>query len=371
MSFWGYERGAGAGGVRNYVAVVASVICSTTPVRAIGAAFPEALAVAHQYGCGQMGEDLAQTQRTLVGVAANPNVAAALVVGLGCENNQAPVLAQAMQTGKPVEVIGIQELGGSDKTVRKGVEIVDRLIRTTRLERALLTSDRLTVGVLGVEPDDEAYERVSPAVGRAVDALVAAGARVILGVGPGLAPAGAALAERAKDAATAERLAALGDGLARRRWHRPVEGKLTVRPWTDEERAKSRAELRLCGSAPVGAALDYAERPQSAGLALMAVPSNPVEAMSGLVAGGAAVIVVASARGLLSGALGAPTLVVAPERAGFDPFEEFVDVKLSSGDERGADRVLERLYAVASGEKTRTEEQALSAFAISQVGTPF
>lgn len=370
MTFMGYVRESGDGGARNYVAVVASVICSTTPVRAIGAAFAEALPVVHQYGCAQMGDDLAQTRRTLAGVAANANVAAVLVVGLGCENNQAPVLAQSIQSSKPIETIGIQELGSSEKTTRTGIEVVERLIRDTRSERTALKADRLTVGVVGVEPDGETLARIYPAVGRAIDALVESGARVILGMGAGLAPAGAAMAERARDSEAAGRLWAMGEGLAKRRWHRPVEGKLSRRPWTDEEIAHARSALAISGSAPIDAVVDYAQRPPRSGLALMAVPSDPVEAMSGLVAGGASVIIAASARGLLTGALGAPTIVVAPQSRDFDLLEEFVDVKLDR-ESGGADRILERLYAVASGEETQTERQRLSGFAISQVGTPF
>lgn len=371
MSFMGYEREAGACGTRNYVAVVASVICSTTPVREIGEAFPESIPIVHQYGCAQMGDDLVQTRRTLAGVAANPNVAAALVVGLGCENNQAPVLAQSIPANKPVEVIGIQELGSSEKTVQAGVSAVRRLIGSTRSERVSLTPDRLTVGVVGVEPDADALASVYPAVGRAIDTLVRAGARVIVGVGAGLAPAGRQMAERASDPETVESLARMSDGLLRRRWHQPSDGKLSLRPWTDEEMTRSRLELALLGSAPIDGVVDYAERPTHGRLVPMVVPSNPVEAMTGLVAGGASVIVAASSRGLLTGALGAPTLVVAPERGGFDAFQEFVDVGVSTDTERESERIVERVYAVASGDETATERQRLTGFAISQVGTPF
>ena len=371
MAFLGFARDDGAGGARNYVAVVASVICSTTPVRTIGAAFSEAISIVHQYGCAQMGDDLTQTRRTLAGVAANPNVAAALVVGLGCENNQAPVLARSIPVNKPVEVIGIQELGGADQTVRAGIDAVRRLIDCTRRERSALPASRLTVGVLGVEPDPETRSKVYPAVGRSIDAFVAAGARVILGVGPGLAPAGRRLAARARDGETAGRLEEMGDGLQRRRWHMPRGGKLDVRPWTEAEAAAAQHELSITGTAPVETLVDYAERPAREGLALMAVPSDPVEAMTGLVAGGAAVIVAASSRGLLAGALGAPTLVVAPDRDGLDPFASFVDVAVGGDVDREAARLVERVYEVASGAETATERERLFGFAISQVGTPF
>ena len=47
------------------------------------------VAFPHGEGCGQnVGPDLQQLQRTLTGVLSHPNIAGAIILGLGCEVNQ-------------------------------------------------------------------------------------------------------------------------------------------------------------------------------------------------------------------------------------------------------------------------------------------
>ena len=173
----------------------------------------------------------------------------------------------------------------------------------------------LCVGVLGVEGDERAYTSVYPAVGAVVDRLVNAGARVIVGMSGAMAPRADALLSRATTELARGRLASLAQGLVRKQWLETFHGDTLTRPYTDEERARAERELALCGGAPVTSVVAYAERPEQPGLTVMTVPQNPVEAMAGVVAGGANIILVASSRGLFSGAIACPTLVVAPAPA--------------------------------------------------------
>lgn len=373
MQFQGFVRDDSQVGTRHRVAVVASVICSSTPVSQIARAFPGVVAITHQFGCAQVGDDIEQTRRSLVGTAANPNVSAVLVVGLGCETNQADEFAALIPPNKPIEVIGIQQLGGSEKVVRAGQEIVGRMIAAG--ERALRTPHSLSglvVGVLRVDADDHTREAVHPAVGAMVDVLVEQGARVIVGLSKGLAPAGASLAERAHDPEVRDALRRLDGGLSRRRWLKVHDDWTVSRPWTAEERAAAMSEASLTGSAPISGLVSYAAIVDSPGLHFMAVSTDPVEAMAGLAAGGANVIVVASRRGLFAGSPIVPTMVVAPFDEGERGLRGLVDVQVRAGDalSEGA-RLLERVRSVASGEECALEREQLSDFAISQVGTAY
>ena len=106
--FAGFARPDGRVGTRNYVALVSTVNCSASTVRAIADRFrsPDVMRdfpgvdgvvpLAHKSGCGQaMGSaDYHQLQRTLSGMADHPNVGAYLLAGLGCEVNQAMAMAQ-------------------------------------------------------------------------------------------------------------------------------------------------------------------------------------------------------------------------------------------------------------------------------------
>ena len=64
----------------------------------------------------------------MVGTGSNPNVGAVIVVGLGCETAEAPLIAEGIaKTGKPVELIVIQEAGGSIKTIQQGAQMAQKL----------------------------------------------------------------------------------------------------------------------------------------------------------------------------------------------------------------------------------------------------
>ncbi|MFC6730636.1 UxaA family hydrolase, partial [Natronoarchaeum mannanilyticum] len=87
-SFEAYRRDDGRAGVRNRVLVVPSVICSHIVAERIAEREDGAVCAPHDHGCGQIGDDHDQTERTLLNLARNPNVAGATVVGLGCEHLQ-------------------------------------------------------------------------------------------------------------------------------------------------------------------------------------------------------------------------------------------------------------------------------------------
>lgn len=370
----GYPRQTGDAGTRNVVAVIASVICSTAPVEEIARSVPGAVAITHSYGCSQVGDDLSQTRRTLIGTAAHPNVSAVLVVGLGCETNQADEFAAMIPQNKPISVLGIQQLGGSLPVVRQGVEIVGREADNAfKTGRQPVGIQGLTVGVLAIDVDESAGEHLFPAIGALVDEISDAGGRVILGLSKPLAPAGSKLAERAVASDAKQTLQHLARGLTRRRWQE-IQGDWNVgRPWTPEEQAVADQYVLVTGKAPIQGMVSFAEGVKTPGLHLMSVPSNPLEAMAGLVAGGANLIVVASKRGILSGSPIAPTVVVTPADPENDWFSDLVDFQVDP--DRApvgeAQRLLGKLLDIASGEMTALEREGMADFSIPKIGTSY
>ena len=103
----GFRRPDQKVGIRNHMLVIPSVICAGHVAESIARSVPGAVCLANQYGCGQMGEDLEQTFRTLVGMGRNPNVGAVLVVGLGCEllRPDASLSAQLSQVAEVLNLI--------------------------------------------------------------------------------------------------------------------------------------------------------------------------------------------------------------------------------------------------------------------------
>ena len=123
--FHGYPRSDGSVGVRNYVLVVPTVICSAVVCERIAAALPDTVvALPHLAGCGQLGPDMRMTHETLAAYCQHPNVGAVLVVALGCEQVVAQTLADAARrAGKPREIVAIQGEGGTLRTIAKGTRI--------------------------------------------------------------------------------------------------------------------------------------------------------------------------------------------------------------------------------------------------------
>ena len=126
MRFMGYRRPDGRVGVRNHVVVVSTVMCSSTVTGAIADA-TGSVPVTHEGGCLELGPARDHTERVLRGVVSHPNVAAALVVGLGCEQIQAESLAAAAR-GKPIRLLEVRDAGGTEHARSQGVELAQELL---------------------------------------------------------------------------------------------------------------------------------------------------------------------------------------------------------------------------------------------------
>src|SRR5215208_2488272 len=96
------------------------------------------------------GPDHRQLERTLAGFARHPNVAAYLVVGLGCETGQAihlienQGLIQLNASQRKPNVLTIQECGGISKTVEAGVRALAELLpQADDVRRTEVAADKL------------------------------------------------------------------------------------------------------------------------------------------------------------------------------------------------------------------------------------
>ncbi|MBX0329814.1 altronate dehydratase family protein [Oscillochloris sp. ZM17-4] len=201
-SFMGYRRPSGRAGTRNALAIVGTVNCSAHTVRRIAARaraellprFPnvsDIIAVAHKSGCATRAgsPELELLQRTLAGFARHPNVAAAVFVGLGCEVNQwdALLATQAERLG-PLDVppyLGIQETGGVAETVEAGLRAVERLLPyANQFTREPLPVSELCLALQCGGSDGFSGITANPALGHAVDLLVAHGGTAVLSETP-------------------------------------------------------------------------------------------------------------------------------------------------------------------------------------------
>jgi altronate hydrolase len=378
-TFQGIVRAGGRVGTRNYIGVLTSVNCSATVARRIADAFPDAslppgvdgvVAFTHQGGCGgsSLSADIAVLQRTLAGYAGHPNFASVLIVGLGCEANQIPAWleGQGLQAGPALRTLTIQEAGGTARAIEAGVAIVRELVEAAAtIGRQTVPASHLTVGLQCGGSDGWSGVTANPALGVAVDLLVAQGGSAMLSETPEIWGAEHLLLRRAASQDVADRLN------ARLAWWReyadrhgmelnnnPSPGNLKGGLTTILE--KSLGAVAKSGSTPLNDVIGYAEPLTAKGLSFMDSPGYDPCSATGQIASGANLIVFTTGRGSVFGAKPAPSIKVASNARLASWMDEDMDVDASpvltgtSMEEVGR-LIFERMLAVASGEPSKSE----------------
>lgn len=383
QTFWGYRRPhSGRVGVRNHVLILPSVVCSNTVVQRIAQQVPDAVFITHQHGCAQVGDDVDQTRRTLIGYATNPNVAGVLVVSLGCETIEGDKVAEAIAaTGQDTEFLGIQESGGIKATVELGVQKVRELQeRARRYEREEVPLSELILAVQCGGSDAFSGITANPALGIASDLLVGAGGTVMLAEVPECLGAEHLLAARAISPAVGEQVIA-----AVRRYEEdalrmgvdlnkgnPAPGNIKGGLTTIEE--KSIGALKKGGSTPLMEVIGYAEAPTKRGLVLQDTPGNDIESVTGNLAGHAQMVVFTTGRGSVTGAAIAPVIKVATNTPMYEKMRDNMDINAGTvvdGTETlraVGERMFAEMIAVANGKQTRSEEWGCNEFGINRIG---
>lgn len=369
MGFLGFERPDGSFGVRNYVLVVPSVACACEVAHAISSRVDGVVSFLHHQGCCQLPHDIEVVERTLIGLGLNPNVAAVLIVGLGCETVDVGRVADGVaRSGKQVKVLGIQESGGYSKAVDKGLKIVkDMAYASSKARRSSTDIGNLTVGLKCGASDTTSGLVSNPAVGRAVDRLVGAGGTAIMGETTEFIGAEHLIAGRAKDDRVREALLAIVKHMEDRikalgfdmRGSQPTPGNIAGGITTIEE--KSLGAIVKGGSSPVMGVLEYSDRPPGRGLYIMDTPGFEPHVITGLAAGGSQIIVFTTGMGAPHGFPITPVVKVCGNPKTCTSMGEHIDVCLAdvlegerSLDEAG-EAILEEVIEVASGKRTKAE----------------
>ena len=387
MELMGYQRENGTFGIRNHLLIIPASVCAVEVAGRIAEGIG-AVSLPHQHGCCQMGEDFRQTVRTLTGFGKNPNVGAVLVVGLGCEGIQAAQIAEEIQiTGKPVEYITIQECGGTTKTVAQGVTIGKKFAET--LSSANKVPFPLGHLILGMEcggSDPTSGIVANPAIGIASDQLISCGGSSILSETTEVIGAEHILAKRFLDLAQRERFLAMVADVETRalsvgedlRGSQPTPGNIQGGLSTIEE--KSLGCMHKAGdTTPFLGALAYGEivPTENPGLYFMDSPGEDIDSITGMVAGGAQLIVFTTGRGTPTGYPIAPVIKITGNPQTYETMEENIDInggKVILGETRLEElgqEIFEKMLAVANGEETKAEKLGHKEFGIYRIGYTF
>ena len=174
MNFYGYHRKNGAVGVRNYLVIMSTVICANEIAEAISQKVPDSVPILHPQGCCQMPVDLKRVTSTLAGLGINPNVGAVLLVSLGCEGVNLKELEKRIKnSGRPVEKLVIQDIGGITNAVNKGVELANLLAEElNKQHKEPADISNLVVGIKCGSSDTLSGLLTNPIVGLTVDKII-------------------------------------------------------------------------------------------------------------------------------------------------------------------------------------------------------
>jgi altronate hydrolase len=407
-TFQGYLRPDGRVGTRNYIAVISTVNCSASTSKYIAdrfrggawkADYPNVdgvFAITHKGGCGLPfeGPDQQILERVLGGFANHSNVAAYVIVGLGCEMSYASHLIETQQlvplneapNGKeraargPL-VLNIQEQGGIAKTVEAAVQAVHKLLpQANSWKRTEQPASKLNVALECGGSDGNSGVTANPALGVAADLIVSQGGTVVLGETTEIYGAEHLLTRRAVRRDVGEKL------VARIKWwewytgqfgaeinNNPSPGNKAGGLTTIYE--KSLGALAKGGSTPLVDVLGYAERVDRPGLIFMDTPGYDPPCTTGLVAGGSNVLVFTTGRGSVLGLKPTPCIKVATNTPMYERMIDDMDLNAGTildGEsvESAGVRTFELILDVASGRLTKSEAQGVGEeeFAPWQIG---
>ena len=176
----GYRRENGRVGIRNHVVILPLDDLSNAACVAVANNIKGTKAIPHSYGRLQFGEDLKLHFRTLIGVGANPNVAAVVVIGIEPEWTNIIVDGIA-ETGKPVAGFSIERTGDIGTIAKACWKAKEYVHWASELKRAEVDLSEIWVSVKCGESDTTSGLASNPTVGNAIDKLVEAGATCSFG----------------------------------------------------------------------------------------------------------------------------------------------------------------------------------------------
>jgi (2R)-sulfolactate sulfo-lyase subunit beta len=363
----GYRRENGRVGVRNHVVILPVDDISNAACEAVASHIKGTLALPHSYGRLQYGEDLELHFRTMIGIGSNPNVAAAVVIGI--EENWTRKIADGIaETGKPVAAFSIEGHGDLETVRRASWKAKEFVQWASELGREPVEIEDLTVSIKCGESDTTTGLGSCPTVGVAVDRLVDEGATVFFGETSELTGGEHLIADRMATPKLKERfmetytnyVSFIETQAADLLGSQPTQGNIAGGLSTIEEKALGNIEKT--GTKEVIGVLEPAEAPQNGpGLYFMDSSSAAAEHVTLMAAGGAVLHMFPTGQGNVIGNPIVPVIKVSANPKTVATMAEHIDVDVSGLLSRelrlpeAGDLLLDYLGRTANGRITSAE----------------
>lgn len=370
MEFKGYVRPDGKVGARNLVAVIPSVTCANDVALAICHQVQGCVTYLHHQGCCQLPPDLERVTDTLISIGCSPNVAAVLVVSLGCEGtDHERMVMEIAAAGKHVEIIHIQELGGVSRAIQKGTDIARRLvIEVSSIERQPVDISNIVMAIKCGASDTTSGMASNCVIGYVADKLVDLGATVIFGETTEFIGGEHLLARRAVNKEVADKIYGIVEAMETRakslgcdmRKGQPTPGNIAGGLSSIEE--KSLGAIVKSGTRPIQGVLEYPKRVTTQkGLWIKDTPGREPEILTGMAATGAQFMMFSTGRGAPQGFPSMPVIKICGNPNTYEHLQEDMDVNaglIIAGEktiEQVGEEAFEKMIRVLNGEMTKNE----------------
>ena len=367
MSFWGYRRPGGSVGTRNYVAIIPTVVCATATARQVSDNVKGTVPFLHHQGCALTPDDLAMANRTLMNLALNPNIAAVVLISLGCDPMDIDGIAAGIaREGKPVEKLVIQEVGGTIATVEKATKIARQMVSdASRVKREEFDDSKLMFGAECGGSDTTSGLGGNPAIGAAFDILVKKGGRAVFSETTEFIGAEHLLARRAVTPEVGATITSMVRRYEERflergvdmRGTNPTKGNIEGGLTTIEE--KSLGAISKGGTETIQEMYEYGERPTKGGLTIVDGPGFDAPSLTAMAAAGATVMFFSTGRGTPLGSPFVPVIKVTANGITYKKMKDNIDFYVNLAEKDHMGEIGAELYAdaleVASGQQTKAE----------------
>ncbi len=382
LKFWGYRRKEGRPGIRNHVLILPTCACGSESCRIVASQVRGAVNIVFNTGCSDVAANTAMSQKVLTGFACNPNVYGVVIIGLGCETVPHYKLKEKIQqmTSKPVVSFGIQDEGGTLKTIEKAVRAArDMAMEAGLQQKELFDASELFIGIECGGSDATSGIASNPAVGEMSDILVDLGATSMISESIEWIGGEHVLAKRAANReihdqiievcrAYEDHLKAAGQDC---RAGQPTPGNKAGGLSTLDE--KSLGCIRKGGTRPVNEVLEQAVRPSKKGAIVMDTAGYDISSVTSMVAAGCQAVVFTTGRGTPTGNAIAPVLKVTANERTYQKMEDNMDVDLSAivrGEktyQQMGDELVSVIEDIANGKLTKAEAFGFSDIAVDHV----
>lgn len=386
-SVMGYLRKDGQMGIRNELWVVPTVGCVNGQAQAIVervkrecdcSQLDDVRAFTHNYGCSQLGEDHANTQRALAALIKHPNAGGVLVLGLGCENNQIASLRELLGDWdcERVRFLVAQQV---EDEVEEGFKLCSELVEEMRGDkREPLPLSLLRVGLKCGGSDGLSGITANPLVGQFSDWLISRGGTTVLTEVPEMFGAETILMNRAADRSVFDSTVKLINDFKEyfRSYNQPIyenpsPGNKSGGITTLEE--KSLGCVQKGGSQAVVDVLRYCAPIKRSGLNLLQASGNDLVASSALALSGCQIVLFTTGRGTPFGTV-VPTMKISTNshlarfKAGWIDFDVGVMVEPQVDVQQVLDQLVDEVLAVVNGKELKHEQAGFKELAIFKSG---